>query len=572
MTSNIRLFWYPGGIDSFPDGGSVELVNCSQRMFQNSIRDVGQGKVVENFIEAFSAIAVDDVIQFLVDDVPAAAMICDQYTRTPIAPGEESDKTWLWEGPTTLGVFKRGVVSEPGGVGRDPWVDDITFNFTHPLYIEDPDDWDPATTVCTVEFAQLNDSNVPATAGVDGRWGYLQVWAPNFPQHALSGVGSGTTEILWGSDGTTAGVTTGIGMRAARATFTTSYDGLHYVFFACDNVGQVWIDGKPIMSAGSAVPGTIANPLTSGFTNVQISPVSLSAGDDHVIAFAVTNYPPFGAPNPGGFSAAVYIPGFPPTLVYETLSSNTHITGYVDELPGMTATNVIRLCVEAEQNDGRFTSIDLSSFSDDLDTDGNTLPKVNISTKVGVDLAVFFVEIMQTYLDLVMPPDTWQLKAYLKDAFIPASGVNFTEGVNLLQLEQKGANTAATKFLTRWQGGYADLGATGGWHAFVQLGPDSTGGEVSREVSQLLAVHANPREQIRLAYRPVDSTEVPYVNTSFVHGSTVTANDSTDTPTTERVITITGAQSGNTEPAVFAIDVKDRVEEEQDKVVTAATR
>lgn len=569
---SITTVFDAGPVASFP--GSATQLTPLAASAQVDIKGVGNGRVLLTFADsAAAAVAVDDVLQFYIDGTLAAAMICDRRRRLSINDGEFAGKGWEWSGPMTLGVFKRGLVGEPGGVGRDPWVDDVTFNFTHVDYVEDGGVWSPATTVCTVEFAQLNAGNVPATAGVDGRWGYLQVWAPNFPQHALAGVGSGTTEILWGPDGTTAGVTTGIGMRAARSTFTTSYDGLHYVFFACDNVGQCWIDGKPMLTAGNAVPGTIANPLTSGFTNVQIAPVSLSAGD-HVIAFSVTNYPPFGAPNPAGFSAAVYIPGFPPTLVYETLSSNTHITDYVTELPGMTVTNVIRLCVEQEQAAGRLAYIDLSSFSDTQDSAATACPLVNASTKVGVDLTAFFIELMQTYCDLVMPADSWQLQVYVKDTHIAASG--FTANLaseNVTLLEQTRVNTAATDFLVRWQGGYAEVGTSGDWHGFVQLGPESTGGEVSRLVTQLLAVHANPREQITFGFdNKDDPAATPWVNTAFIPGNTLVTEDGDDNPVTERIISITLDFAEKTDRTTFVIDVKDRVEQEQDKIVTAVTR
>lgn len=567
MTSNITVFHHPGGCESFPAGSPVELTLMTERSLTPSIRDVGAGRVVLKFEDPQADnIAEDDVLQFFIDGEIAGAMIAERYEEVVVDDGEEADQVWIWEGPTTLGVFNRGLINPPGGAGRSPWTDDVTFNYTHPDH--DSSGWTNATTVCTVEYAQLNASNVPATPDVDGRWGYLQVWAPDFPQHALSGVGSGTTEILWAFDGTTDGLTTGVGtcyFVSEVGSFICPYDGDYWLFFACDNTGQVHIDGKPIIGAGTAVPGSIANPSTSGFSTTTKAKVNLSAGE-HKIAFAIDNSPPPGAPNPGGFSAAVYIPGYPPTLIWESTSSTVVVEPYAAEPPGMTATHVLRVVIEAEQALGFLSYIDCSSFSDTQDSDGNNMPLLNIATRVGVPLDQFIVELMQTYIDVILPGDGWQPLVYLKASVQPASGVTFTEGVNTTLKRRRGIGRQATDLLSRWQGGHSDSGTGGEFHKYVQLGPQTVGAEVGRLVTGLLGVHANPRQMPTVAFWPQDASEVPYVNPDFRHGCLATADSLL------LVIAITMSQSSNAEPAAFALTLNDHIADAQERLVIASTR
>jgi hypothetical protein len=553
--------------------GGIDLTDSISRSFIAGLSQTGAGHVTmlrsdptATLIGLGGLVACDLYDEDAVA-VRAFVFIVRGFDTKWIDQGEEAVEVVEYSGPGHLAAWQRGTVGSAAGDGTVPFTDDLLFDVTHPLY--DDSAWGNATEVCTVEYAQLNASNLPATAGVDGRWGYLQVWGP-MPQHAIAGVGSGTTMIVWASDGTTTGLTTAIGTCWFRDRFTTA-GGLIYIFLTADNVATVWLDGIPLGNVGSVPPGQTGNPTNSGFTTPLIVPCVVGSGE-HVIVIQGVNYPPFGAPNPGGIAAAAYVPGYPPILLWESTSDMT-IMEYVDETPGMTPGEVIRIVLEEQQDAGRMGYLSLD-FSDTVDTDGEEWPIfATIATKVGTDCLKFLLEIAATYCDIEMDPETWTLHAWVFGTRNPASGLVLEEAFgddpdsgNLVSLSHHGELAAAKSARIRYAGGWIRYGETEP-QALLELGPQNTSQEISRVAAGDILRYGQDRQQVEAAYVQRGDAEIPWVNPNLVPGSTGTAPDFPNSaPTLERIIQL-GATWEQGELLVITINLRDVILTENQRVI-----
>lgn len=555
------------GAGSFPGTSSFPLAFATDASFLASLQDTGHGSVTFNIDEGGVIAPGDFIVYDILDDsgTPTRAFVqmCQSFTRNRINRDEDGGQTMTWEGPGHLGVLKWGVLLPPGGIANKPVIDDIIFDWTHPEF--DDSAWISATEVISVENAQ-----------VPGAWGFGQSWATDMPNNTLGGVGTGSTFVLWASDGTTGGTTTQIGDCYFRDTFTVSAQpsGGHILFFTCDNTGEVWIDGKQICTAGTG-----GNPVTSGFRNATIVPVELSIGT-HTIAIKGTNFPPFGAPNPGGVACNIFVPDYPitgPDVVFETTSA-MKVKEYPAEPPGMTPGMVMRLALEAIQDIGPLGFIGLG-FDDDTDTDSNAWSVTpTISSKVGTDLSTFFKEIAATYADMEMDPNGWTLNAWNIAAKGGASGVSLEEAFgddptsgNLVNLTQKGEDTIADWLLERYKDGWT-FDTTGTTRAaFLELGPQPID-EVHRLGAGQLGIFANPREEIAGQYEPRDDSEKPWVNTNLVLGSTVSVPDSSEVSSAQRVVELGVSQTQQEERLLVTITLKDPILDEQERFVQEMKR
>lgn len=565
MTADLTAkYWAPG---QFPSGTSSSIEDATSLSFLAELRSAGQASL-EILNDASVQPASGGIVTFDVKGTRAFAAICRNRTRVTVAAGEDSDQRTTWDMPGHLARFQDAPIFPPNGLGHVPRVDTFTYNFAHPGYDDPLSVFESATEVCTVEYAQLNASNLPATVDVDGRWGYLQVWDPGFPAHAVSGVGSGTTQILWGSDGDPTGLSTGIGKRCFYEDITFPYTGLYYLFVGADNTFQSFLNAAPLTNGGSVPAGSTGNPENSSYSHTTIFPITATAGAAR-IAFVVENYPPFGAPNPGGLAAALYIPGYPPTLVWETTSSMRVTSDYVDELPGMTANQVIRLMTEDAQSYSLLSEIDLSSFDDDTDSaSASTTELTNITVTVGRDTCLNVIEKIQaSYADVRMPPDSWSLEVYNRDTLGGASGVTYAAGTNLTSLVHKTeAALAASVLVVSDPTAWARAGS-GDPCRFIELGKEVEPVEISRLAQTALDVFSTERRETTLSAVPLDDTEVPWVNTDFIPGCTATAPWITGTPTSYRVLALGCSVSGDAEELQVAVTLNDRIQELNERII-----
>lgn len=563
MTKLIATHW---PFAEFPDGTGVVL-NATSVDFTAPLTDAGSFTVEMLMADAYANtpepgdIFTIDIEDFDGNPTRAFAGIYRDAEYITKDPGEANAQRVTFSGPGHLSILGDGRIEPPGGVGRFPTVTDFVFDYTHPDY--DDSSWINASEVCTVEFAQLNASNVPATPNVDGRWGLLQVFAPDFPQHAIAGVGSGDALILWASDGTVDGLTTGIGDCYFRDKFTSPFDGMLADFFAGDNIVENFIDGKSM-----GVAGTGGNPLTSGFANTTLVPVSLSASE-HTIAMKGQNLVPFGAPNPGGVAGAIYVYGYPPILVWQT-TTGMKILEYAPTTPGMTVGTVERLMLEAQQALGRFSFITLN-MTDELDADANAWNVTpTISVKAGTDDCYSTnLSIMATYADVVMDPNGWTLRAFNWGALNPSSGVIFDTG-DLTSLRYKRQDLTADELIILSGVGWSRDGTGGRRQGFLQLGAVNNVDEVGRLGDSALGALSNPRESIELTYEARSNSELPWTNSNFIPGCDVTVPARTGGTLTDRAVQIGASFSADTaERVMVTVVVKDKVLQDQERLLNS---
>lgn len=539
----------------FP-GGSSTVLDVEEVSFLADLGSAGNGSVTMRYGDADAASpAPGDIfaIDIIGDDAvvhPAFAFIFQDADYKVIDQAEEFGQTVTFTGPGLLGILADALIEPPGGVGRSPIVTDVHFDFTHPDYDEATGTWTGATTMMTVEDGQTT-------------WG-PPTWATTMPAHAIAGVGSGTTEIIWSADGTPTSAPAGWRWFRAGATgagtFSTPFDGLHYVFFTVDNAGSIYIDNKQISAGGGE-----GESLESGFNKTQITPVSLSAGD-HTIAVKAQNFASFGGANPGGIAVAVYIPGYPPTLVFESTSSTMNVSDDA-EVPGMTPGTVLRLIVEAQQALGRWTYVSLS-FDDVNDTDGNPWPTfAQIAARAGSDSVYSLVQkLMTVYADVEMRSDDWILDAWIWGDRDPSSGVTFEVG-NLTSLNFHRQRKTADELLVLWTGGFSRVAPGGEVQAFLQLGPEDTEDEIGRIGGQIVAQHGNPREQVTFAYKARDDTELPWVNANFVPGATATMPTRTGGTNSQRMPQIGCSYTKDAEYVMVTVNARDIVAQEQERIL-----
>lgn len=554
--------------DDFPSSGTV-LSNATERSFVANLYDAGAFTVVGPWTDTdFRAIAPGDLIAFDVTDkfgtpVRAFAGIVRTINYVVLDPGESAQQLITVSGEGHLAILTDGLIEPPGGEGRFPIVDDFVFDFTHPEF--DDSGWTTATEVSTVYAARRTLGGGPsdyATPGVDGIWAYLQVFQPisDFtPPVSVIPDGS-PTSIIWASDGTIDGLTTGVGDCYFRDTFTTSYDGMHLLFLAADNQAELWIDGKQIEQVGFDGDVRFSGYETGGGSPVT---VSLSAGT-HTVAMKATNLPPFGVPNPGGVAASIWVPGYPPTLVWETTPA-MKILEYAAETPGMTPGTDLRLMVESQQTLGRWSFLTLDCTDDD-DTNNdawNVTP--TLSVKVGGDtIYTATLKLITLYADVVMDPSDWLLHAYNKDAAGGTSGVALEQG-NLTLLRFTREDLTSDELLVRSELGWSRDGSSGRREGYLELGSENNADEVTRVSDTVLGVYSSPREQVEVAYLPRDHTEIPWVNTDFVPGSTVTVPTRGGGTTTDRALSIGMSYAKDT--LSITLKVKDVVLSNQERLL-----
>lgn len=549
-TNRFRATHYADG--QYPSGASTVLTPLKID-WQYPLADIGTATVVLRASDPMVAsiapedIIAIDIVAFDGSVVAAMAMIVDQDEDIAKAQNEEEAQVATYSGPLTLGVLKDGLIDPPGGVGRAPKVTDFVYDYTHPDYVED------GAWVGANDLMSVNDGMSVADGG-GGLWPLP--WASNVPQ---------ATRII----GPTAGSASDapVGVWYWRDTFTTSFDGMHVVFLTADNAATLAIDGKPITTCGGEGDFT-----TAGFNHGTAVRVSLSAGT-HTVAGSVTNYSPFGGPNPSGIAATVLIPNtsnpLAPIIVWNT-SGSTHIDDYPAEVPGMTPGTVARLFLESQQALGRLTFVTLTC-SDTLDSDGNAWAVTpTISVRVGQDDGLsLFLKMMAAYADVRVEPGTWVIDLFNKDAMAPASGVTFDDS-NLTSLRFRRLRLTADELLVDSQLGWSRAAPGGRRQGYLPLGTEDNADELGRLATSELTVSSNPRDETTLTFRPADDSELPWKNANFVPGCTVTCPTRAGGTTTDRVVQIGGSFSSETgEVAAITVVIKDLILQDQERTLRA---
>lgn len=577
--NQLTATWYPY-VDSYPSGEGTDLTALAIT-FQDPLLELGGWSVTMRSADETAALIQPDdyvVINIAGSDgipVPACVGIVDDDDDQRIHPDEEKSQTRTFSGPLILGRFKDGAIEPPNGVNVLPIVDDVHYDYTHPEY-----DWSGesnATDITSVWYAVRDaggafvEDNPPLdefTPHSGGRWGYLSWFTKSMPPGNITTPPDTreSTRIIGPADGTIAGTTTAPGdFYLGGDPFTTWYEGDHLYFLTADNGATLFIDGAEIASAG------LGDDPHSGHWSLTQGKVYLTAGTHYPTIKLTNEEAPFGAPNPTGVAASIYVPSYPVLpndLIWETTTS-MKIIERPAETPGMSPCMAARLYLESHQANGRFTGWGLTC-TDGFDTDGAAWAVTPvISVRVGSDDGLaLFLKIMEAYADVrILTSPGQQVSMWNKDAYQPSSGVTFAQAVNLTSLRFHRQRMAADELLLRSQFGWSRAGSAGGRRqGTFTFGPENTFDEVTRLAIAELAYSSQPRDETDFSYQPLNDTELPYVNTDFVPGSLGTIPTRAGGTASDRCVWIEGTWN-DSEKLTIRVRYKDRVLQEQERIL-----
>lgn len=543
MTDLVATF-YATPEDFDTDTGGVILDEWSpERSFVADLRGAGAAKlIVQN--DADTLPAAGGVVAWDAKGTRAFVSLVKKQEVVSIDLLEANEQTTS-EMPGHLAIYKDGVIGPPGGTGREPVADTITYDFTHPGYTEDGS-WVGAFDIMSVLDAQSSTYDTPGN----------DLWAIPWAEQLPTGL-----RIIGPTSGwTPSGFNDApVGKWYGRDSFTAPVTGIYLFIAGGDNAWTFNMDGSPVASGGGD-----GNVTTSGFASASYVAISLTAGT-HWPSWEVENYPPFGGPNPTGFAAGLYRPGYPPTLIWGT-SGGARVNEYPADRPGMTVGTVIRLVTEEQQDAGRLAFVTLD-FDDDLDSDGNAWEFfANITASCGRDSCLDLIEKLQaSYADIWMDPTGWVLHAYNWGTFAPDSTVTITPGSNIRKLVHRTEDAPAGELLVLSALGWTKVGS-GTHQAFLELGTEITETEVGRISTSVLDKLGITRQEIAVDFTPADDGEVPWLNADFVPGCLITAPLIDGSPSEERVLTL-GVSLGSDDKLSVAVTVRDRIEELTERLI-----
>jgi hypothetical protein len=299
--------------------------------------------------------------------------------------------------------------------------------------------------------------------------------------------------------------------------------------------------------------------------------ITLSAGT-HVICFEVDNLPPFGAPNPGGVAGAVYIPGFPPTLVWET-SNAMKIQEYVSELPGMTVGNVIRLAVQEQIDVFSHTwasDLDLSGFSDTVDSNSDAWSgETNISVQVGHDSVLdLFAKIQDVYGDVRMNPNSWAIDAY-NSGNMTGTGPVFSDATRIGELTHGEVEAVAQQLVVLSEILGWSLEGSGEATEFLELGIEIAYTEEQRISAEVISILGTTGRSVAATILPT-AAELPWLSsgTGWYQGWEISVPDETLAAEELRVFAITLTQSDTDENVRMAVTLNFQIADFDQRVLT----
>lgn len=351
------------------------------RQFLDEYNDVGSGQIsyTNTDVDAKNAILPDRLITFSVWGVRAWTMLVESLNRISIDPSEEFGQITTVLGRGHMSVFDESVLYPSRGTGVLPIEEDRTFNWSTPSPVYDDSGWGYAVQICTVELAQIIWPKQP----------FVEGW----PEPKYTGV-------IWARGSTYLNALTGYCY--FRRDFTVPSSSWYLVYAACDNEGELWLDGQQVLTLG-------------GFLSTFSYSVYITAGT-HTIAVRGLNYADAfpGHKNPAGLVVAIFSQdanGEPDTLIVKS-DWTWKISPYPADPPGMEVGRVLHTVKNEATARAELTDVSLM-FTETEDSAGQPWPiTVDIATKVGTSFLVFLLELSATYIDIWMEPGTLNFYAW----------------------------------------------------------------------------------------------------------------------------------------------------------------
>lgn len=526
---------------------TLEVVNDSAE-WEEQLSDPGSGTVK---IQAYAPDGTpllrpdgDQFITFSVDDglggsVNAWTMRVDDDTKVRVAR-TLGERIITVGGKGPLALYEDSQVYPTMGYGAFPIQVDMYYDWRHFDYDDTTGIWVAPTSIILMSDAKL--------AGAPD-WGHsaFLVWNDAFPAGPSP---YPDPDIIWASSGSLTDAP--VGKCYFRQHIDFPFELTYVMWLAADNRAIAYIDGVEI----GGTSGTGTSPDTAGWVDAQ-TPIwfKCSAGE-HVLAVEAENTPRSDSVpgNPAGVAWNIFIPGYPITLAMCIAHSNTSdviMVEYPTEAPGMTPGNAVRLYVEKAQEFGDLPLVDISSFSDATDTNGEDWPEPwpCISTKVLTDGLTFGREVSGTYTDWRADRDNpFALQLYIKGTMNnTAASVDFRPDVDLdvvgmeIRRDYRIANVliGVTKFGYVEVSDIASVSARGRHPRRVELGSYDNPDEVVRVLTEMLARYATTRDEIAV------TIDGPLGYVHYDIGNTVPTVDSDDADITERIQAISARQGAN---------------------------
>lgn len=432
-------------------------------------------------------------------------------------------------GRTHHALLERFVIMPNPGVGSVPKQSERYWDWRAPEF--DDSSWDDVYDIGYVAVAKLYWP-VP----------WAEDFPANYPAPACPGCSSIPTEIIWDPDAASwAGDTSGgfaggnpsdwgtaladPGEVYFRRWISDGYaTGVRIRFVNADNGVTDYLHGVHIGGIGGE-----GNPLESGFAqNARQDQVVYDPGD-RLYAAVASNWPAAGPANPAGLAMALYIPGYPPTMIAQSDDASGWKCLKTSTPPGMTMGEKWNVLFDEAQAAGFLTEF-TRGWTATQDFAGNEWPVVTDTSRVGDDYLTELRKDSANYIDWDVSPDGYELRLWVKGQKDSDPDVEILVNENLTDLVHALDAWRADSLLVDWQGGWTVRESDSpSRRALLALGSDDDLAEVNRKADGELATFSISRPRVELTYEPRTDSEFPGVGFDTGDTITVTAMDGSGT-------------------------------------------
>ena len=441
--------------------------------FLDELDDTGQFSLdIQNDDPDIDDIEAGQIVVWVLDTVPIWRSVVRRRFTRQITPGRKlADQYTTLSGTGEVGRLDEIVVYPTGGLGRFPYSDDVSFNWTHPSY--DDSAW---------QFAVETPANYGTATENYGL-------PEGFPW--------GDAEWIWSED--SSGSVPG-GIKYMRKAANVATAGVYEAWSAADDRNEVFISGAQVLKSSDA-------PYDGRTTAVELY---ITAGWVQIAA-QVENRNDLKA----GLLAGIGQP-LDDSATPVVVTDDTWLVAPDGARLGMNAGQVMNILLdEFEARGGVAPARTWTSLLDSNEEPWETYEEVTtqVMTTTALDVLRQMVELEMC--DFRMSADAFELNLY--NPGTAGTLVDYTLGdTNLASLTYDETPAVSTALLLRWGRGYTDVENAG---AVTEYGRRESGlalGGVNRESTaetqgaQVVSQFGRPRAEIAATIEPEDVAHEPY--------------------------------------------------------------
>ena len=426
------------------------------------------------------AIEAGHILVVSLDTVPIWRGVIRRSTRREIAE-DEAGRYSTFVGTGEVGRLDEMVVYPTGGLGRFPFSDDVSFNWTHPSF-------DDSAWVAAVE--------TPANYGqTNENYGLPE----GFPW--------GDAEWIWDQD--SSGTVPG-GIKYMRLAVNVAEYGVYQAWSAADDRNEVWCSGKSILKSSDA-------PYDGRTTAVELV---MTAGWAQLAA-KVENRNDLKA----GFLFGIGDP-LDTTVTPFGLTSTSWVIAPDGATLGMNAGQIMDICLDDYED--QLTAAGITpvagvnvptrTWTSLLDSNGDpwtTYEELTVQAKTTTFLDVLRQMVELEMCDFRMSPTAFTLNLY--NAGNAGTTVAYTlDSSNLTSLVWDTIPAVATSLLVRYDRGYTDVvnaglvAAHGLRQSGLDLGGISAESTAESQAAQVIDRFGDDRSEIAAGVEPEDAASEPF--------------------------------------------------------------